>query len=66
MLPAVDPSPAGTLNGPVQVSVCPETVGLAVVAPLVEPATYEKPAGSVSEIVASDTALLFGLLTVIV
>jgi hypothetical protein len=58
--------PAATLNGPVQVRACPLTVGFAVVTPVVEPAVYAKPAGSVSEMELSVTWLVLGLLTVIV
>jgi hypothetical protein len=49
-------SPRGTVNGPVQVSFVSVIVGSAVVAPLVEPATYANPAGRVSSIDSSVTA----------
>jgi hypothetical protein len=74
--PAVDPTvtskvsdvlaPPGTGNDPFQVRVWPETEGLAVVVPVVDPATYEKPAGSVSVIDDRVTGPALGLLTVIV
>ena len=57
---------AGTLNGPAQVSVWPEIPGFVVVTPVLEPAVYVKPAGSVSVIEVSVAALAFGLWIVIV
>jgi len=54
------------VNGPAHVSVWPAIVGLLVVAPVVEPFVYVKPAGSSSEIESSVTGLPLGLLTVIV
>src|SRR2546421_77720 len=49
-------SPAGTLNGPSHVRSCPATFGSSVVAPVVDPGTYEKPSGSVSLIDESGAA----------
>ena len=57
--------PAGTVIGP-QVSVCPETVGSAVVAPVVVPDRYEKPVGSTSESPLRVTAPMLLFVTVMV
>ena len=65
-MPGVPPVAAGTLKEPDQVRVCPDTLGLAVVAPVLEPATYEKPAGSVSVMLVSVWATAPGLLMVTV
>jgi len=65
VVPGVPFVAAGTDIGPAHVSVL-EPVGFAVVAPVVDPATYEKPDGSVSTIESSCTDCPFGLLTVIV
>ena len=56
----------GRLNEPDQVRDCPDTLGLAVVTPLLEPATYEKPAGRVSVMLLSVWATAPGLLMVTV
>ena len=58
--------PPDTGNDPLHVSVCPEMEGSFEVIPLVEPGTYEKPAGRSSVTESSVTAGSFGLLTVIV
>ena len=65
-MPGVPPVAAGTLNEPDQVRVCPDTLGLAVVTPVLEPATYEKPAGRVSVMVLRVWATAPGLLMVTV
>src|SRR5689334_12515285 len=57
---------AGRVKGPPHVRSCPEIVGSAVVTPVVEPSTYEKPSGRLSVMVFNVTALAPGLLTVIV
>src|SRR6476620_5205701 len=53
---------AGTVNVPDHVSVEPLIVGFAVVAPVVEPAVYVNPAGSVSVIELSVAGTAPGLL----
>src|SRR5437899_6402619 len=57
---------AGRVKGPPHVRSSPEIVGSAVVTPVVEPGTYEKPGGRLSVMVFNVTALALGLFTVIV
>ena len=63
---SVSVPPAGSVNGPVHRSRCPVTVGLAVVAPVVEPGVYVKPSGRSSTSASISNASVCGLAIVIV